>query len=64
LRRFLKGWGANLKGQFRRDREVYNGIMVRLDCRNEMVGLSDLEWRERYKAEKELMRLFSAEEAY
>jgi hypothetical protein len=29
-----------------------------------MVGLSDLEWRERYKAEKELMRLFSAEEAY
>jgi hypothetical protein len=58
LRRFLKGWGANLKGQFRREREVHNGIMVRLDSRNEMVGLSDLEWRERYKAEKELMRLF------
>jgi hypothetical protein len=64
LRRFLKGWGANLKGQFRRERELYNGIIVRLDSRNEVVGLNDLEWRERYKAEKELMRLFAAEEAY
>jgi hypothetical protein len=64
LRRFLKGWGANLKGQFRRDREAHTNTILRLDNRNEVLVLNNSEWRERYAAEKELVGLFAAEEAY
>jgi hypothetical protein len=52
----FKRVGANLKGQFRREREVYNGIMVRLDSRNEMVGLSDLEGDANTSGGREVVR--------
>jgi hypothetical protein len=46
LRQFMKGWGANLRGQYRRDRKSPTGAMQKLDSKEGLVGLSEIEWRE------------------
>jgi hypothetical protein len=38
--------------------------MQKLDSKEGLVGLSEIEWRERYDLEKSLMHLYAAEEAY
>jgi hypothetical protein len=61
LRRFMKGWGANFRGQHKRDKKFLTKEILRFDSREGVVGLSDVEWRERYAIEKQLMQVFTAE---
>jgi hypothetical protein len=64
LRKFLKEWGANLRGEYRRERKNLTNELQRLDSKEGLDCHNDAEWRERYKLEKALMQLFSAEEVY
>jgi hypothetical protein len=64
LRRFMKGWGANLRGQFRRERKMLLEGLQALDSKEGLCGLDNSEWRQRYDIEKALMQLYAAEEEY
>jgi hypothetical protein len=61
----MKGWGANMRGQYKRDKKNLIDAMQRLDSKEGLVGLDDLEWREVYpRKSKALMQIHSAEKAY
>jgi hypothetical protein len=44
----MKGWGANMRGQYKRGKKNLIDAMQRLDSKEGLVGLDDLEWREVY----------------
>jgi len=63
LRQFLKGWGANIRGDYRREKEA---LLQQLREIDEKVNVGDTDpilMRSRYK-EEELEKLMEAEELY
>lgn len=64
LRQFLKGWGANVKGKFHKEKEVIAELLNRLDLRADENGLCAEEWLDRYKAESDLEKKIDMEEKY
>jgi hypothetical protein len=52
LRRFLKGWSANLGSDKRKEKELILTQIQELDDRADSMGLSDDDWAQRYHLEE------------
>lgn len=63
MRKFLKGWGANIWGTTRKKKQELLQLIQELDSRSEGHDLTALEWR-RYQLEEELIEVYRAEELY
>jgi hypothetical protein len=64
LRRFLKGWSANLGSDKRREKELILSHIRVLDDRADSVGLSDDDWALRYHLEELIVLFYQREEEY
>jgi hypothetical protein len=63
LRQLSKGMGANLDSQIRRNKIRLLQELGDLDRKDEKEGLRDIEWKERYKIERELDEIHTYEES-
>jgi hypothetical protein len=59
LRRFLKGWGANFRGAFKKEKKFLMEELTRLDSKEGAGGLLESEWKERYELEKKMMLAYA-----
>jgi hypothetical protein len=64
LRRFLKGWSANLGSDKRKEKELLLTQIRELDDRADSMGLSDDDWALRYHLEELIVQLYQREEEY
>lgn len=64
LRRFLKGWGGNLKGDFKRRKEEVEIQIRNMDSIEQYEGLTDVQYQERYRLEEELESIITEEQIY
>lgn len=64
LRKFLKGYGANVRGEYRRRKSELLEKIRQMDFQGDVRGLNEEEWELRYKLEGELTELYKAEEIY
>jgi len=63
LRQFLKGWGANIRGDYRREKEALLQQLREIDEKVNVGDTHPILMRSRYK-EEELEKLMEAEELY
>lgn len=64
LRQFLRGYGANVRGEYgRRKKELLDNIKA-FDVRAENKVVKARDWERRYDLEKELVKLYKMEELY
>lgn len=64
LRQFLKGWGANTNGKFRKEKWVILDLLSKVDNKAEELGLCTEEWLYRYRLERDLEKMYAMEENY
>ena len=64
LRSFLKGWGANLRGDYRRKKEALLKQISDIDSSEQQGILSKEKWTHRIQIEAELESLMEKEELY
>ena len=64
LRSFLKGWGANLRGDYRRKKEALLKQISNIDSSEQQGILSKEKWTHRIQIEAELESLMEKEELY
>jgi hypothetical protein len=58
LRRFLKGWSANLGRDKRKEKEVILRQIQELDGRADSSGLSEEDWALRYHMEEVIIQFY------
>jgi hypothetical protein len=64
LRKFLEGYGANVRGKYRRRKgELLREIKV-LDDKAERDEMGNNDWVKRYDLEEELISVYKKEEVY
>jgi hypothetical protein len=49
IRTFGKGWGNNVRGQLRRDKQSLMEELKRIDAKAETETLNSAQWRDRYE---------------
>jgi mannosylglycoprotein endo-beta-mannosidase len=64
LRRYLKGWGANLHRDLRFEKDSILQQIQELDLVADGIGLNDEGWMRRYHLEETLVNLYQKEEDY
>jgi mannosylglycoprotein endo-beta-mannosidase len=64
LRRYLKGWGANLRRDLRFEKDSILQQIQELDFVADGIGLNDEGWMRRYHLEETLVNLYQKEEDY
>lgn len=62
LRQFLKGWGANVCGQYRKDKKYLLDQIRFYDSKAESSSLSTEDWLVRNKIDEELERIYEVKE--
>lgn len=62
LRSFLRGWGANLNGEYKRKKTILLDQLRNLDSLAELHGLNSEEWSHRYSIEADLEQTYAMEE--
>jgi hypothetical protein len=58
LRKFLKGYGANLRGDIRRRKAELGGLIAELDKKADTGQMRGEEWSQRYSLEEELAKIY------
>jgi hypothetical protein len=64
LRKFMKGYGANISRELRRRKAELSEEIKKLDDLAEEVGLDNDGWARRYKLEEEVAKFYRQEELY
>ena len=62
LRSFLRGWGVNLNGEYKRKKKVLLDQLKCLDSLADLQGLNYEEWSQRYSIEADLEQTYTMEE--
>lgn len=62
IRTFSKGWGNNIRGQIRRDKQSLMEDIKKIDVEADNSMLSAAQWRERYAKESALEQIYAFEE--
>jgi mannosylglycoprotein endo-beta-mannosidase len=64
LRRFLRGWGANVRGDYRKEREKILAEIQAIDAEEDCCALCEIQVRKRQEMEVKLEELMESEEIY
>lgn len=64
LRRWLRGWGANLNSEQKRRKKALERQLEAINKRADERDLFEHEWAERYELERELEDIYSHEEIW
>lgn len=64
LRQYLKGWGSNQRGEYKRRKMEQMSKIEQMDIAAEQGDLTLEMWEERYKLEYLMEELFNEEEIY
>ncbi|WVZ79230.1 hypothetical protein U9M48_026834 [Paspalum notatum var. saurae] len=62
LRKFMRGWSANVDGEKRRKKQALCFNIQSLDRKADEMGLTEAEWSDRYRMEKEILGIYEQEE--
>jgi BMFP domain-containing protein YqiC len=62
IRKFCKGWGANINNQMRREKKDLLTKLQIMDREADMSGLDGMRWKERYEVEEQLELIYQFEE--
>lgn len=62
IRKFYRGWGANLSSQMKKDKEDLKFKIRKLDEGADLGILTPAQWKERYQLEEEQEKIYSYEE--
>ena len=64
LRKFLRGWGANVGGDVQKKKEAILMNIKAIDSESDQHDISAEKWDERHKLEAELMSIYQQEELF